>query len=180
MGAAANTASAVTVGSFTFDTTAFADQAFEAQSSIADPGFAVDQDFGTRIGLDADDIARFVFTNNSIFNGPGFDLLVFELGDSPEILEIALNLAGPYISGTELETGIPNGSEPNIRVIGYDLGGLGVASNGLVNTIFMNRGSTTPNVAEVAASNSVNAPATLGMIAGAAALGIGYRIRRSS
>ena len=122
----------VTVGSFTFDETAFADTASVVVGSVVDIATLVGSDLDTILLANTPgSIIEFGFTDNTILNVVGFDVFLFELGQ-PENSLLSLSAAGPGIPGVLLESIAVNNAGTTIHTFGYELTDLGIAAGSQV------------------------------------------------
>ena len=165
----------VTVGSFTFDSTSFADQGSPALGQINNAGGIADQRFDTfASSFNGGEVLSFEFTDNVLVNGDGYDLLVFEL-DGADRTRLSLFFGGPALIGDLIETVLasdtPLSSSP-INIFGFDLSRLGVGDGQAVTgSLFLGAVDATAEVAEIAALNGsvsqVPLPAALPLLAAA-------------
>lgn len=166
-GACSASAATVTIGPYTFDTTAFPTSAtfvsggpsafnFATTGSVnGDILKALDSDlgsylFGTPTTFDA------TFGNGGIRNGAGADFVVFELG-APDNFSLTINGSTQSFLTASIGVTSPDGFAVNAAAV--DLTSFGVASNAVVNTIRLNDASTAPGgtiSASIAAIGALN------------------------
>ncbi len=184
-GAAANAAS-VTVGSFTFDNSAYADTSAVAAGSVFNVGNMVGGTLNSVVsGFGSGDVISFGFTDNTLVNGAGFDLLIFEGFSLAENSNLSLTLNGSSIFGTFQESAT-TASNFTVNIFAYDLSDLGVgAGQSVSGSLFITPTSiSTPDIAAIAAIGSV-APVPLPaglplLLAGLGAFGIAARRKRKA
>ncbi len=166
----AGAANAATVGSFTFDDNAFADNATIALTvggtlgPAASPASAADGDLSTASNLNNSFVEIF-FTDNILFNGAGDDLVIFGGTNNNVIrLSAAADPNAPWIQGTNnfVPVGAPgNTSGFSLNGASFDLSDLGFADGAEVTGgLFLSRGGVFTTVWDVAALNSKDIPTT--------------------
>lgn len=158
------TAHAATVGSFTFDDNAFADDAMVAltipgtRGPAQSPASAADGDLSTASNLN-DSFVELFFTDNVLINGPGDDIVIFSNSNNNVIrLWAGLN-NGPWTTGigsTIVPVDAPgNTSGFGIAAATIDLSTLGYADGAeITDGIYLARGGVFTTVWDVAALNS--------------------------
>lgn len=178
----------MTRGSFTFDSSGFADTAVEAQGGISAATLAsfIDGDTNNGSALFSTDVVKIGFTDNSVFNRAGADILVFER-TAPEAMDLALTLGGTAIIGAFLETFADPGGG-NTNAYGFDLSLLGVGMGAeFTGNLFISRitTGTNPDISGIAALHTtpvstIPLPAALPLLAtGIVIFVFGGRRRRS-
>lgn len=148
-------AALITVGSKSYEDYQFADStSLTIGTSIRPPANASGQDFNSFVTLNDTNALSVVFSDNFLFNGSGFDIVVFELA-ALEVPSLSLSVGGGLISGTLLERvrDFP-GTRYIINVFGFDLSDLGVANGALYSDgLFLRTVSNEPDIAAIAAVN---------------------------
>lgn len=140
-------AATVTVGSLTIEDTAFADTSSLAAGNtsgtvpdnVLGPTFGSTSQFFTSLQTNTSsiDILEVGFTNNTLGNDAGADLVVFE-ASIPTAPAVSLSLNGPSVAGTLLErVPLPGSSGTLVNVYVFDLDDLGVAAGNQVSSIFL-------------------------------------------
>lgn len=196
MGCGAVQASTVTIGGFTFDESAFADNAeiVATNGSIAavNPGAGTDGDLTTATNLN-DSVVEIFFENNVLINGPGADLVVFQGTNNNTIVLRDVPGPGTTLAGTL--NFIPSSDPTNpsgfaLNAATYDLSDLGYAEGvEFTDGLFLRRGGIFSTVWDVAALNSravvidpgpgtIPLPAGLPLLMGALAV-FGWMRRRA-
>lgn len=145
-------ATTVSIGSFTIPYAAFVDVASVAQGN-----------FGTHVnsivGYTPDvlvfsngDVVELRFTDNTPFNGIGYDFLIFESATAePTLISLALN--GPMVETTLIES---IGGFGTLNIWGIDLADFGIADNApWPNPVFLSSPGFSPEIGAVAAVNSL-------------------------
>ena len=203
-------ASQVTVGGYTLDSAVFADTLVDADGYYTilydppEPGWATspayylpglpaefDQTEDATTGHDVSDSVEIHdgwlllgFSAPLPFNGPGDDIVVFELsGSRTDNMHVTINgtklLIQTYFTG---ET-TPNG-DLNIATGLIDFDSFGVPANATISSIQIHEGveggfyPQEPDIAAVAALNSVPEPSTLALLACGLVAGLLRRRRR--
>lgn len=157
----AGTATAATIGSFTFDDNAFADNAVIALTTgtpADSPASAADGDLSTATNLN-DSFVELFFTDNVLFNGVGDDLVIFG-GTNNNVIRLygAADDNTPWLQGTN--NFVPSGAAGNtsgfsLNGATFDLSDLGFADGEEVTSgLFISRGGIFTTVWDVAALNS--------------------------
>jgi hypothetical protein len=122
---------------------------------------------------------------NGISNGPGSDLVFFEIG-VPDNFGISLTVGGPITTIASSSTGFTQGQGFGINIASIDLSVLGVAPGGSVSSIVVNMGpafgagAAAPTLGAAVGLNAaaVPEPATFGLIgAGLVLSGLLRRMR---
>lgn len=161
-----STANAVTIGTFTFESDAFADDAVvvpgvsvpgSVTSPATNPGGAADGDFGTAANLNSSFVELF-FTDNFLINGPGDDLVVFT-NTNNNVVNLAAGtdfFTSPNVQGRFGEFIAPaDPANPTPFFFSaqlFDLSDLGFADGARVsNAIYLTRGGIFSTVWDVAA-----------------------------
>jgi hypothetical protein len=165
---AAQSHGSITKGSLTFDDNAFADSAQMIVGSIDSfDGGATDvndaltgSDLSKMFGLfefDGSEIVEVSFTDNAIYNGAGFDLVVYEMHFA-EGVKLAVDLGGgvfsSYLSFGAAGEGFIEGGTVNAARINLDAFGLGAGA--IVDTIRIMPDSNTPELSGAAAFNNTD------------------------
>ena len=168
-------AAIITVGSYSIDDFKFASSiTFVSGSGIQSPNNGVGYDMNTYVTIDNSDVISVGFDDLIIFNGAGFDFLVFELAGVVENSFMSLNMGGTQVLGSFLgtERGYP-GATYQINIFGFELSDFGIASGAnWLDEIFFSPNSNNPDIAAIAAVNSyqageastVSAPSHLGTL----------------
>ena len=180
----------VTVGSFTFDDSAYADTISVVSGPVFFPMNIVDGVLSTDAFINSDDEIEVGF-NNAFGNGAGIDILVFEAASDVENLRLSLSSGGESIAGMFQETVTPASGQ--INIFGFDLSDLGITAGAVVTdnlffTVFTDEFGATnsPDIAEIAAINTgttvVPLPAALPLFAGGLGLLglLGWRRKRAA
>jgi hypothetical protein len=162
---------AITIGGITFDDNAFADTLISSAGSFTTSGgslasvltdineatFAYSFTPGAYVQLG--------FTNNTLVNGPGPDLSLFELGDIADSFRVSLTVAGPSLNYLSAPTGsfvTIGGIDYELNVANIDLDDFGVPSGAALSSVVVGLdilsghvgGDTVPTLSLVAARNS--------------------------
>jgi hypothetical protein len=160
-------AGAVNVAGYDFDDNAFADVLLSSFGSFV----TYDGDLESQIvGYDLGDRAysftpgayvQVGFTDNLVYNGPGYDLAIFEIGDNA-LFDVSMTLGGPTITYTTFHTPY-NAIGGHINVALLDLDDFGFGAGAIVSDIVlgMDNDSTNwpvPSLTAVGAFNSITAP----------------------
>jgi len=198
--------SPISVGGFTFPDgeEAFADDAFIVSGVItgADTegvrrilvGSNIADSFNT--GDSGGGIVEVRFLDNLVLNGPGTDLVIFELsGDQPagtpdpqEVFGFSAWVSGsftPFVTMTPIATGYPDPADPTLDIfkVEVDLSDFGIPASGLTDRIRLhiynpNLGSKSADLTALGALNSqpVPEPSTSLLVAlGVLLLGVARR-----
>lgn len=155
-------AQAATVGSFTFNDNAWADDAVVAATvagtlgPAAGPAAAADGDLTTAANLN-DSFVQIFFTDNVLVNGLGADLIVFG-GTNNNTIRVSTGQGTPWITGANnfIPTGATgNSSGFSLNGALIDLSDLGFADGAEVtDSLFLSRGGVFSTLWDVAALNS--------------------------
>lgn len=166
-------AALISIGSFDIDEFKFADLASVASGTLSsapndDPDSIVGFNFDSYASLGTTTSISFSFIDNTLFNGRGLDLLIFELA-GPEAPKLFLTSGGGEVSGVLLETATSVvGARYDVNIFGFDLSDLGMSGNSIyTGSLFVGAPERTPDIAAIAAINSyavnVNAPPSLAL-----------------
>lgn len=181
-------AASISVGGFTFPAgeQAFADDAILVSGVITGADAAGIR--STLVGSDISDsfntgdsdggIVEVRFTDNLILNGPGTDLVIFELSgdksvgtpDPKEIFDVSVydgSAFSAFVTVTPIETGFPDPADTSLDVyaVEIDLGAFGIPSGGTTDRVRLhiynpNLGSKSADLTALGALYSVPEPAT--------------------
>lgn len=154
-------AAMISIGSFDIDEFKFADLASVAAGTLSsapndDPNNLVGFNFDSYVTLDTATSISFSFIDNTLFNGGGLDLLIFELA-GPETPKLFLNSGGVELSGVLLETASSvSGARYDVNIFGFDLSDLGISANSIyTGPLFLGAPRRTPDITAIAAINSI-------------------------
>lgn len=199
----------ISVGGFTFAAgeEAFADDASlvsgvitganEAMIRTVLIGSNIADSFNT--GDSGGGIVEVLFTDNLIVNGPGADLVIFELsGDQPpgtpdprEVFGVSVfdgSSFPSFVTVTPIATGFPDPADPTLDVfaVQIDIGAFGIASGASTDRVRLhiynaNLGSKSADLTALGALNSVAVPepGTLLLVA-SGLVALSWRSRRSA
>ncbi|WP_195819443.1 VPLPA-CTERM sorting domain-containing protein [Roseobacter sp. MH60115] len=162
----AGAAQAATVGPFTFNDNAFADNASIAttlagtRGPAVNPAGAADGNLSTASNLN-DSFVEIFFTDNVLVNGPGFDIVIF-VNSNNNVIRLS---TGPDTNSPTRDTGVSfdfisvsaEGNTSGFGIVGgrIDLSDLGFADGAEVTDgLFLSRGGVFTTVWDVAALNS--------------------------
>lgn len=161
---------AATVGSFTFDDNAWADNAVVALTTggtrgpAQNPAGAGDGDLSTASNLN-DSFVEIFFTDNVLVNGAGADLVIFS-GTNNNVIRLSTAAdtnAATFTGGTSFIAANDPGNTSGFSLNGaaIDLSDLGFADGAEITSgLFLSRGGVFTTVWDVAALNSRNAVTT--------------------
>lgn len=181
---------ATVVGGYTFDDNAFADTLISSSGAFTTAGGSLvsvltDTDAGTyAFSRDLGAYVELGFTDNTLVNGTGADLVLFELG-VPSIFKLSLTINGITRSYASAFTGSTAGGF-NLNAAAIDLDDFGMPVGASLGSIVIGMdddSNTAPSLSLVGALNSgrpgsqVPTPGTLAL-AGLALLGLGATARR--
>lgn len=192
LGVGAASAAPITLGGFTFDSTAFPTSdllisggppalSFVSTGNVnTDLQMATDSDlnsfiFGTPVDFNA------TFGNGAIENGAGADFVIFELGIPDDVTVTVNSVTKTYLTAN---TGF-SAAGFNLNAVAIDLSDFGIAANGLVSTINVNNASPVTGSASIDAIGALHAgtvpePMTwLPLMGGALLLGM-LRLKRAA
>lgn len=188
--AAAVPATAATlVGGYSFDDNAFADTLISSSGSFTVSGGSLasvltDIDAGTyAFSFSPGAFVELGFTDNSLVNGTGADLVLFELG-VPSVFRLSITIGGTTRSYSSTDTGF-NAGGFNLNAVAIDLDDFGIASLASLGSVVIGMddcSNTCPSLSLVGALNSgpvgaVPEPSTLALVS-LALLGAGATTRR--
>ena len=129
-------AAPVTVGSYTFDSSAYADISSKHLGTIGNAGGMSNNDLSMFAVMGAGSVIRFEFIDNGLVNGIGDDILVFETSTSTNSsVSISASGNGGFISGHLRESVLGSEllgssySSYHVNIFGFDLTELSVAAN---------------------------------------------------
>ena len=182
----------IIIQGFTFDDTAFVDTVVSTSGSVSFSGSDLlssisGTDLFTRIHIPTDPTfhVELGFTDNLVINGPGVDLVLFELA-RPEDFAASLSISGSSIF-VPTTAGCCRSDGLGLNIALIDLSDLGVSVGDTIDSIVLMTGKfgSGPDLAVVGALNSVAVsipePSTLTLFAtGLAGLGFMMRRRRRS
>ncbi len=202
----AGTAHAILIGSFTFDQNAFADAVgtttgnIRTFETIAPPDvFLVDQisvgaaltgsDLNSGVLCDEPCTIEVLFTDNTVVNRVGTDLILFEQGGA-ESTFVTIGETERLISSFVTAAGVADLTGALINMFSIDLDDFGIASGGLISSVIIDLNF--PDGADplsfpssdplaLAALNSIPVPSTLALFTTGLALlaVVGWRRRKS-
>ncbi len=208
--AASAHAAPISVGGFTFTAgeEAFADDAVLVSGVItgADAptiktvlvGSSISDSFNT--GDSGGGIVEVLFTDNAIVNGPGADLVIFELsGDRPagtpdpaEVFDVSIFDGfsfSSFVTVTPVATGFPDPADPTLDVfaVQVDLSSFGIAPGGTTDRVRLhifnaNLGSKSADLTALGALNSLTVPepsSSAALVVSLSALALLRRRRRA-
>ncbi len=149
----AGTANAITIGSFTFDQNAFADAVGTTTGTITTfetiatpPFFLIDQilvgaaltgsDLNSGVFCDLSCTIELLFTDNTVVNRVGTDLILFEQG-APESTIVTIDGMTRTISSFSTQSGLVDLSGALINIFEIDLDDFGIASGGLISSVIL-------------------------------------------
>lgn len=171
LGLCVGMAQGATVGSFTFDDDAFADDAIVAltvpgtRGPAQNPAGAGDGDLSTASNLN-DSFVEIFFTDNILINGPGDDIVIFSGTNNNRILlSNGTGSSAQFISDIGGANFVPVGAPGNtsgftLNGATIDLSDLGFADGAeITDGLFLSRGGVFTTVWDVAALNSRSAAA---------------------
>lgn len=147
----------ISVGGMNIDDYKFADSVLLVSGSAPkDASNAEGFDFDQFITIDLDDVLSVGFTDNVLFNGSGFDILVFELAGIVENSSLSLLFGGSEVSGTFLSTDRSLGTQFQVNIFGFDLSDFGIGiGEYLLDPLFLSPINNNPDIAAIAAINSI-------------------------
>ncbi len=150
----AGTANAITIGSFTFDQNAFADAVGTTTGSILTfvtigpppPEFltntiSVDaaltgSDLNSGVFCNAPCTIELLFTDNTVVNRVGTDLILFEQGGA-ESTFVTIGETERLISSFVTAAGVADLTGALINMFSIDLDDFGIASGGLISSVIL-------------------------------------------
>ena len=154
--------SAITVGGYTLANTAFADTLLEGVGAFtgnaALPGAITDMSADSYITATVDNAyVSLGFSDNALVNGPGDDLVLFEIG-MPDSLSVSLVADSPAVTYTSVDTGEVTNSGFSLNAVAIDLDDLGVPANAALSSIVVHLGPNGADLSLVAAMNTAAGP----------------------
>ena len=184
-------AAIINIGSFSLDDSKFVDTSILAAGSSSQPmSNVIGSDFGSYATIDGSDVLSVGFTDNLVYNGLGFDILVFELASSVENQNLSFSLGGSLLQGTFIESvgssTIP-GATHQVNIFGYDLSDLGLSLGDMFTSslFFSPDGNNGPDIAAIAAVYDsfgvvvpVSAPSSIAVI-GLLLMGLSGYVKRN-
>ncbi len=188
----AGTANAVSIGSFTFDQNAFADAVgmttgtittfvTDAAATFPTNTISIDaaltgSDLNSGVFCDLPCTIELLFTDNTVVNRVGTDLILFEQGNAESTL-VTIDGTERLISSSPNLDGLEDLSGALINISEIELDDFGIASGGLISSVIIDLNfaggvgdfpSSDPLV--LAALNSIPEPSTLALFATGLAL----------
>ena len=196
----AGTANAVSIGSFTFAQNAFADAVGTTTGTITtfvteSSGFPTNtisidaaltgSDLNSGVFCDAPCTIELLFTDNTVVNRVGTDLILFEQGTA-ESTFVTIGEIELLISSFVTQAGLVDNSGALINIFKIDLDDFGIASGGLISSVILDlnsagRSGPFPSSDPLVLAAIVPEPSTLALFATGLALlaFIGWRRRRA-
>lgn len=173
--AATPAAAVTTIGGFNFADNAFADSLISSSGTFTTSGGSVssvltDIDAGTyAFSSSAGAYVELGFTDNTVVNGAGADLVLFELG-VPGTLKVSITIGGTTLNYLSVDTGFDAGGF-NLNAASVNLDDFGIGAGVALSSIVIgldsvNGGNPVPSLSLVGALNSgsVPEPGTLALL----------------
>ncbi len=180
--ATASHSATVSVGSFDIDAILFADDVTVTVGNVPTAARVIGTNFAESVGVADGETIEVLFTDNTLVNGTGFDLFLFETGN-PEAPSVSVTTNGQVLQAQFIERDVTRVLTPEaINIWGIDFDDFGLPQGLLNGSIFL-RGVTTntPEIQAVAAVNGgpvapVPLPASIGFLA--VACGFGWAVKK--